>query len=87
MAYDYNLLFFPLAAVAVWDRRDPVLSTILLAAAVPWLQPFQLSVPPLVLMGLKDDPCQSGSVALRERLCAGNLIRHGRIEMLPPCTC
>ena len=40
VSYDYNLIFLPLAAFAVWDRRDGVGGAILLLATAAWAQPF-----------------------------------------------
>ena len=56
VSYDYNLFYLPLAALAVWDRRDPwVLSAITFAATFVWWQPFRLPgfVNAEVYMGLK----------------------------------
>jgi hypothetical protein len=42
IANDYNLFFLLLAALAVWDRRDPVLVHVLMASVVLWWQPLAL---------------------------------------------
>jgi hypothetical protein len=40
VSYDYNLIYLPLAAFAVWDRRDGVVGAMLLLAMAAWAQPF-----------------------------------------------
>jgi hypothetical protein len=52
-AFDYNLLFLPLAALAAWDRRDPLLVSLLMGSALLWLQPFGLPFDPFLMMGFK----------------------------------
>lgn len=44
MANDYNLLFLPMAAVAVWDRRDSALVHVLMGYLLVWWQPFALVI-------------------------------------------
>ncbi len=39
-ANDYSLVFLPIAALAVWDRHDPVFVHVGLAALLLWWQPF-----------------------------------------------
>lgn len=41
---DYNLVVLPLAALAVWDRRDPLLAHAGLACLLVWWQPVALPV-------------------------------------------
>jgi Glycosyltransferase family 87 len=41
---DYNLFFLPIAALAVWDRRDPVLVHVLMAMLLLWWQPVRLPI-------------------------------------------
>ena len=53
VANDYNLVFLPLAAVAVWDRRDPVVVHLALAGLALWAQPVAFAIDPAVLLGLK----------------------------------
>ena len=53
MAYDYCLCFLPLAVLAVWDRRDPVVVTLLMGVSMLWLQPLSIPVAPLLFMGFK----------------------------------
>lgn len=50
---DYNFVFLPLAAVAVWDRRDPVHVHMSMALMLLWWQPVQLSIGPQLLFGFK----------------------------------
>ena len=40
VSYDYNLIYLPLAAFAVWDRRDGVAGAALILSAFAWAQPF-----------------------------------------------
>jgi hypothetical protein len=53
VANDYNLFFVPLAALAVWDRRDPVLVHIGLAFLLLWAQPIGFWMNTSVLFALK----------------------------------
>jgi hypothetical protein len=41
---DYNLFFLPLAALAVWDRRDPMIVHLMMAPLLFWWQPIQLPI-------------------------------------------
>jgi hypothetical protein len=41
---DYNLAVLPLAALAVWDRRDPVLAHVLMGLLLLWWQPLRLTI-------------------------------------------
>ncbi|HEV2293246.1 MAG TPA: glycosyltransferase family 87 protein [Tepidisphaeraceae bacterium] len=45
VSYDYNLFYLPLAALAVCDRRDPLIVGLALIALVAWCQPFKVPVP------------------------------------------
>jgi hypothetical protein len=40
VSYDYNLIYLPLAVLAVCDRRDPLIVTVALFGTVLWWQPF-----------------------------------------------
>jgi hypothetical protein len=53
IANDYNLIFLPLAALAVWDRRDPVLVHGLMAFLLLWWQPLLLGIGPRMLFTFK----------------------------------
>ena len=53
MANDYNLFFLPLAAVAVWDWRDPPLVHGLMAYLLLWWQPFELPIPGPMILSFK----------------------------------
>jgi hypothetical protein len=53
IANDYNLLFLPLAALAVWDRRDRVAVHVLMGAVLIWWQPIALPVSPQFLFYCK----------------------------------
>lgn len=53
MANDYNLMFLPLAALAVWDRRDPPWVHALMAYLILWWQPFDLGIDGALLLTFK----------------------------------
>ncbi len=42
IAHDYSLLYLPLTALAVWDRRDRAAVHLLMLPALLWWQPFRL---------------------------------------------
>ena len=42
IANDYNLVYLPLAALILWDRRDPVLVHLMMTPLLFWWQPVQL---------------------------------------------
>ncbi len=50
---DYNLIFLPMAALAVWDRRDPVAVHMLMALLVLWWQPLWLPIDGNLLLAFK----------------------------------
>jgi hypothetical protein len=50
---DYNLVFLPLAVLAVWDRRDPVWVHVVMAFFLVWWQPLALPVGPHLLLVCK----------------------------------
>jgi hypothetical protein len=58
-AEDYNLFFLILAALALWDCRDPLALQVLMALALYWWQPFRLWLrgglpfPPQLFFALK----------------------------------
>ena len=68
VANDYNLVFLPLAALAVWDRRDPVPVHLGMAALVLWAQPVAFEIDPAVLFGLKVLSTLAVGVSLAGRL-------------------
>ena len=45
LSYDYNMLYFPVLIVAVWNRRDPWWVQALLLPALLWWQPINLNLP------------------------------------------
>lgn len=53
VANDYSLFFVPLAALAAWDRRDPVPVHVALGFMLLWAQPVRLPVGADLLLGLK----------------------------------
>jgi hypothetical protein len=50
---DYNLVFLPLAAVAVWDRRDPIPVHMGMGLCAVWCQPVPLGISSFTLLGMK----------------------------------
>jgi hypothetical protein len=50
---DYNLVFLPLAALAVWDPRDALPVHAVLGCLFVWWQPLQLPVEPYLFLLLK----------------------------------
>jgi hypothetical protein len=44
IANDYNLYYLPLAALAVWDRRDPLLVHLGMALLLLWWQPLAVPI-------------------------------------------
>ena len=53
VSIDYNLVFLPLAIIAVWDRRDPVLVHLCMAFMFLWAQPIGVPIGPILLLGFK----------------------------------
>jgi Glycosyltransferase family 87 len=53
VANDYNLIFLLLAALAVWDRRDPVWVHCLMAAFLFVWQPVAVSIGPMLFFSFK----------------------------------
>lgn len=53
IANDYNLFFLPLAALAVWDRRDPVLLHLAMASMLLWAEPIRFAIDPAMLLVFK----------------------------------
>jgi len=52
-AYDYSLLYLPLAVLAAWDVRDSWRVHLCLAPAVAWWIPFSIGISGLPLPLLK----------------------------------
>jgi hypothetical protein len=69
-ANDYSLVFLPIAALAVWDRHDPVFVHVGLAALLLWWQPFGLPIDGSVLFVLKVAGLAVVGVSLAERASA-----------------
>jgi len=66
---DYNLCFLPLAAVAVWDRRDPMLVHVAMALLFLWWQPIAISIPGNAVLLFKLLGLMALGVCLVERAC------------------
>jgi hypothetical protein len=77
VANDYSLFFLPLAALAVWDRRDPVAVHVGLGFMLLWAQPVGFWMNTSLLLVLK-------YVALAA--CAAALVNRTReqAEIPPP---
>lgn len=50
---DYNLVFFPLAVLAVWDRRDPVPVHMIMGLLLLWWQPVALPIGDKLLLVIR----------------------------------
>lgn len=68
VANDYSLFFLPLAALAVWDRRDPIPVHIGLAFLVLWAQPIGFWMSTSTLFGLKVIALIAAAAALVNRI-------------------
>ena len=64
---DYNLFFLPLAVLAVWDRRDPLLVQVALALLLIWWQPIGMSIKGMPLLVIKLLSLGAIAVCLVER--------------------
>jgi hypothetical protein len=64
---DYNLGVLVLAALAVWDRRDPVLVHVLLGLLLLWWQPVRLTIGAEVLLIFKCLGVVAVGISLVER--------------------
>jgi hypothetical protein len=53
VSYDYNLIYLPLIAAAVWDVRDNWIVHALLAPILIYWQPFAMNVPMELLLLFK----------------------------------
>jgi hypothetical protein len=53
LSNDYNLIYLPLAALAFWDRRDPLPVHLLMGLVVASLQPLQFLISVKVLLLFK----------------------------------
>jgi hypothetical protein len=52
-ANDYSLVFLPIAAVAVWDRKDPLYVQLMMLALLIWWQPLGLPISGRLLLVIK----------------------------------
>jgi hypothetical protein len=78
---DYNLVALPLAALAVWDRRDPAGVHVALGSLMLWWQPFALPVggEPLFMIKLAALYAVGACLAARAR-------EAGSGRLLPLCS-
>lgn len=65
IAHDYNLLFFPLAVVCLYNPTGPWLASALLAFSLPWLQPMRVPVDPFVMTVFKICGLAGAAASLR----------------------
>ncbi|HEV8058302.1 MAG TPA: glycosyltransferase family 87 protein, partial [Gemmataceae bacterium] len=72
VANDYSLVFLPLAVVALWDRRDPLLVHLVMGLLLLWWQPWQLDIGPRVLMVGKVAGLWAMGISLINRVCEQN---------------
>jgi hypothetical protein len=66
-ANDYNFFYLPLAALAVWDRRDPVAVHVLMGFLLLWWQPILLPIGPSLVFVFKLCGVGATSVSLVAR--------------------
>ena len=66
---DYNLVFLPLAVLAAWDRRDPLLVQVALALLLIWWQPIGMSISGNAFLVIKLLGLGAVAVCLVERTC------------------
>lgn len=66
---DYNLCFLPLAVLAAWDRRDPLLVHVAIALLFLWWQPVGMSIHGKAVFGIKLLGLLALAVSLVERAC------------------
>ncbi|HLJ95848.1 MAG TPA: glycosyltransferase family 87 protein [Gemmataceae bacterium] len=67
ISIDYNLVFLPLACIAVWDRRDPVAVHLCMAFTLLWAQPIGVPIGPVLLLGFKYLTLAAVAVSLANR--------------------
>jgi len=65
---DYNLFYLPLAALALWDRRDPPIVHLLMGWLILWWQPFRLPMDGRLLFLFKLAGLLATGVILRNRI-------------------
>lgn len=78
---DYNLFFLPLAILAVWGRRDPVIIPMAFGLLVLWWQPFELAVSSHILFAAKFLSLQAAAICLVLRI--GEVTPDAPAYMLP----
>ena len=73
IANDYTLMFLPLAAVALWDRRAPVLVHVSMLCLALWWQPLGLPINGRLLILFKLGGLVSVGIMLIEQLCEARM--------------
>jgi hypothetical protein len=66
---DYNLCFLPLAVLAVWDRRDPLLVHVAIVLLFIWWQPVGMAIGGKPLLLVKFIGLGAIAICLVERAC------------------
>jgi len=67
LSNDYNLIFLPFTALAIWDHRDPIIVHIGLLLSLLWWQPFYLPIDGRIMMFIKLFALFALSVSLLKR--------------------
>ncbi len=85
---DYNLVFLPIAALAVWDRRDPLIVHLIMLAVLLWWQPLSMPIDGRIMLLVKLAGLAAVGVSLAERACDLSQVAGGtaaqRPELSPP---
>ena len=68
LANDYNLFFLPIACLASWDRRDPVVAHMLIALMILWWQPVSLPIGGDLLLAFKYGGLVAVAICLNRRV-------------------
>ena len=68
ISHDYNLIFVPLALLALWDARDPWWAQAIAGANLLWLQPLALGLGGAPLLLLKFTGTAAVGLLIRRRL-------------------
>jgi len=82
IANDYSLMFLPLAVIAVFSLRDPWFVRVSMALLLIWWQPFELPIPPVLLLVIKLAALVAIGVSLVRR--AEERSARAAVATLPP---